>query len=62
MPTTIGRSRPVSRFTPEEIDRRLSETLKKEVQEYREFWQPMIREQRKQDAESTPKKARKATR
>jgi hypothetical protein len=52
MPTTIDHS--AFRFTPEEIDRRLSEALKREVQEYRDFWQPMIREQRKQDAAPTP--------
>ena len=62
MPTTIDRTRSASRFTPEEIDRQLSETLKREVQEYRDFWQPMIREQRKQDADTMPGKTAKAVR
>ena len=53
MSITIDRSQPSTHFTPEEIDRRLSEALKKDRQEYRDVWQPMIREQRRQDAKPT---------
>ncbi len=50
MSTTIDRSLTTSRFTPEEIDRKMSEMLKREIQEYREFWLPMMQEQRRQEA------------
>lgn len=52
MSTTIDRSLMSSRFTPEEIDQKMSEMLKREIQEYREFWLPIMQEQRRQEIES----------
>lgn len=52
MSSTIDHSLTSSRFTPEEIDRKMSEMLKREIQDYREFWRPMMQEQRRQETES----------
>ncbi|MDR1484230.1 MAG: hypothetical protein LBT09_05360 [Planctomycetaceae bacterium] len=37
-----------SRFTQEEIERRIYEDGKRFYQEYKEFWKPLMQEQRKQ--------------
>ena len=50
---TIDRSLLSSRFSPEEIDRRMTEMLRRDIQEYREFWLPLIQEERRREAEST---------
>ena len=41
------------RFSPEEIERKLYESGKRDYLEYREFWLPLMQEERRREAENT---------
>ena len=40
-----------SRFSPEEVERRMAEMLRRDAQEFREFWYPLMQEERRRRQE-----------
>ena len=49
--TTMDSSLLSSRFSPEEIERRMMESLRRDVQEFKEFWRPLMLEERRRRLE-----------
>jgi hypothetical protein len=51
MSATLENPIDTCRFSPEEVEKKLYEMAKRDYQEFREFWWPMMQEQRRQEAE-----------
>lgn len=52
MPTIMDKPSSRRDFTPEEVDAKLDEIMKREMREFREFWKPYIAQLRRQERET----------
>ncbi len=52
MSTTIEKQDTFRRFTSEEIKKKMLEDMKRDYREFREFWWPLMQEQRRLVAEN----------